>query len=225
MSKKIVFIGNSIVNGFPMSRGRSFPGLVRSAIKEGKTGFHTDVINKGVNGQTTSQILQRFEFDALTHGPAAVFIMTGTNDFIYREADPDGVMANLMKMARMAETAGAIPVFITPLPVHEKKAERMWMSGFGIDYSQVNGDIGKTSQMIQESGYLYVDAGSAWRAFMTGDAAEAESLVADGWETDLPLQEADAYLDGVHPTPDGYRFLAGVVIRWMEEHAEEIGLK
>jgi len=92
MKTKIVFIGNSIVNGFPLSRGRSFPGLIRAAVKAGEATFHADVINKGVNGETTAQILDRFEHDVLDHEPAVVVIMTGTNDFIYREADPVSCM-------------------------------------------------------------------------------------------------------------------------------------
>ena len=87
--KKFIFIGNSIVNGFPLSRGKSFPGRLRAAVKESRAGFQADIINKGENGNTTADILRRFERDVLRHEPAAVFIMTGTNDFIYREADPE----------------------------------------------------------------------------------------------------------------------------------------
>ena len=106
MKQKLVFIGNSIVNGFPMSRGRSFPGLIRAAVKAGETSFHADVINKGANGETTMDILRRFDHDVLDHEPRAVFILTGTNDFIYREADPAGCMENLSEMARMARECG-----------------------------------------------------------------------------------------------------------------------
>ena len=55
MKRKIIFIGNSIVNGFPYSRGKSFPGLVRAALKDGRAGFHAEIINKGNNGETTAQ--------------------------------------------------------------------------------------------------------------------------------------------------------------------------
>ena len=39
-----------------------------------------------------------------------------------------------------------------------------------------------------------------------------------------PLQ-GNAYLDGVHPTPEGYQFMADTVLAWIEEHAEELRLK
>jgi len=219
MKHKLVFIGNSIVNGFPVSRGRSFPGIVRAELKEkgiasGSERYYVDVINKGVNGETTMQILERFSQDVLEHAPAAVFIMTGTNDFIFREADPAGCMENLEKMARMAEEAGIVPVFMTPLAVDEEKAQRMWMAGVGIDYGKINEEIEVFSAMIQQSGRLYLDSGAAWKQFAAGQPLQEQ--------IGYPEHPGDAYMDGVHPTPEGYRFLAEVVIEWLSEHMGQL---
>ena len=218
MKNKLVFIGNSIVNGFPMSRGRSFPGLIRAAVKAGETSFHADVINKGANGETTADILRRFEHDVLDHQPRAVFIMTGTNDFIYREAGPTECMENLMQMAAMGRTCdgeaaaepGIVPVFLTPIAVDAEKASRMWMAGLGIDYGEINGQIKEFSDLIRESGELFIDTGAAWKGFVASPE-------------DQPLGSG-AYLDGVHPTPEGYAFLAETVLTWLEEHAGQLGL-
>lgn len=228
MKKKLVFIGNSIVNGFPMSRGRSFPGLVRAAIKNGETEFHADVINKGANGETTAQILGRFDHDVLAHEPAAVFILTGTNDFIFREADPEGCMENMAMMIQKAREHGIVPVLMTPISVHADKASRMWMPGLGIDYDQINDEIERFSEMLRGCGEMCLDTGKGWEAYISG----AECLPDGTAWTDLPLQEEaelparseDAYLDGVHPTAEGYRFLAGVVLKWIGEHTEKLGL-
>ena len=58
MRKKIIFIGNSIVAGYPWGKGKSFASVVRNVLKgegpEGlprpeyakQTGF--DIINKGI---------------------------------------------------------------------------------------------------------------------------------------------------------------------------------
>lgn len=269
MKNKLVFIGNSIVNGFPMSRGRSFPGLIRAAIKAGETSFHADVINKGANGETTSDILRRFEHDVLNHEPRAVFIMTGTNDFLYREAGPAGCMENLQRMAALArgEAAGEVaacagddceksactvgdaacavgspgesaasgepgilPVFLTPIAVDAEKAGRMWMAGLGIDYEEINRQIREFSDLIRASGERYIDTGAAWEEYIGAPAADAQPLD-PGSKTpaveaghDQPLG-GGAYLDGVHPTPEGYRFLADVVLNWLEEHAGPLGLR
>lgn len=228
MKNKLVFIGNSIVNGFPMSRGRSFPGLVRAALKEGvdaggKAPLYCDVINKGANGETTQDILNRYQHDVLDHAPQAVFILTGTNDFIYREADPEACMVNLEKMAGMAEDAGIVSVYLTPLEVNAEKASRMWMAGVGIDYDQVNGEIEAFSAMIRESGRLYIDTGKDFAAFAEGDADLSGLPLQE--ENELPASPDAAYVDGVHPTPEGYRFLAGTVLAWVTAHAAELGLQ
>lgn len=205
--KKVIFIGNSIVNGFPASRGKSFPGLIRAAVKSGGAGFLADVINKGNNGETTEDILARFEYDVLRHEPAAVFIMTGTNDFIYREADPEQAFANLERMAEAAQQQGIVPVYLTPIPVDEEKASRMWMAGIGIDYRTVNRQIDELSDRILASGRLAADTRSAFRDFI---AAQPVS--------------GDAYRDGVHPTAEGYQHLADAVSQWIRAHADQLGL-
>ena len=211
---KLVFIGNSIVNGFPFSRGRSFPGLIRSAINDGQTGFKADVINKGANGNTTDELLLRFDHDAIEHHPAAVFILTGTNDFIYGIGDPERTFANLEIMAGKAEAAGIIPVHMTPLSVDAPLAERKWMVGSGIDYLQVNRQIDELSEIIRKSGRLFIDTNIAYRQY-------ARTLE----EGSHPLKVPYAYRDGVHPTEQGYEYIAKVVTEWIENNADKINLK
>ena len=76
----------------------------------------------------------------------------------------------------------------------------------GIDYGQVNDEIDDFADRIRESGELVIDSCAAWDEYAQ------------------PLQ-GDAYLDGVHPTAEGYAFMADTVLAWLEEHAVELGLK
>ena len=209
MKKKIVFIGNSIVNGFPFSRGSSFPGLIRAAIKastagsneEASSSAHTpvsakatiaaDVINKGENGQTTRGILQRFAHDVLDHHPAAVFIMTGTNDFIYKESTPEIAFGNLEKMAGLAEDAGIVPVYMTPLEVDADLAGMMWMAGLGIDYEDVNRQTGELAKLIRGSGRLYVDTCIAYQQYALSRSTACEANGADNRPTTFEEQGSD----------------------------------
>lgn len=208
MKNRIVFIGNSIVNGFPMNRGRSFPGLIRADVKAGKTPFAADVVNKGVNGETTMDILRRFDHDVIDLEPAVVCIMTGTNDLIYGEAGPSECMEHLEEMAARARSHGIAPVFMTPLPVDAEKASRRWMAGLGIDYDGINRQIGELGELIRGSASLCMDVCKGWREHL--DELE---------------RTGDAYIDGVHPNPEGYRLLADIVTAWIGEHVEALGLK
>ena len=209
MRKKIVFIGNSIVAGYPWGKSKSFTGVLRRMLKDGtdgsgepiafakSTGF--DLINKGVNGDTTAGIAARFEQDVLLHEPDMVFFLTGANDFIYREADPEEAFANLQELAARADKREITTIYITPPPVDAGKAEYMWLAGCGVSYDAVNRDLENFSGMLRNSGRLFVDINQFYRDF-------AEEL----GDVDL------AYLDGVHPTPAGHEFIAGKILDLIE---------
>ena len=216
MKYKLIFIGNSIVAGYPWSKGKSFVGILRKTLKgEGplpqpsfakSTGF--DVINKGENGDTTAGISARYKYDVLDHNPDVIFILTGTNDFIYRDATPEDAFANLELMADQAQSCGAVPVYMTPLPVDAGKAEYMWMAGCGISYDAVNRDIDKVADMIRRSGKLFVDTHEFYMEYYKkiGDP-------------DL------VYLDGLHPMPAGHEYIAAEVLKFIEENMTKLGLR
>lgn len=206
MKYKMIFIGNSIVAGYPWSKGKSFTGFLRKSWTDNNIGL--DIINKGVNGDSTAGIRDRFNADVLAHDPDVVFFLTGTNDFIYRDATPAEAFANLEEMAALADDAGTVPVYITPLPVDAGKAEFMWLAGCGISYDAVNRDIAAFAKLIRESGRLFVDMTSLYRAY-------ADSL----GDPDL------AYLDGIHPMPDGQAFIAEEILKFIKENKASLGLK
>ena len=209
MRKKIIFIGNSIVAGYPWGKGKSFTGVLRRMLKDGvdgngepiafakSTGF--DLINKGVNGDTTSGIAARFEQDVLSHKPDMVFYHTGANDFIYREASPEEAFDNLESMAARSDAEGITTIYITPVPVDAGKAEYMWLAGCGVSYDAVNRDLERFSEMLRGSGRLFVDMNRLYRNF-----------IEEIGDVDL------AYLDGVHPTPAGHEFIAGKILELIE---------
>jgi len=210
MRKKVIFIGNSIVAGYPWGKGKSFTGVLRRILKDGdgdlagvpafakSTGF--DIINKGVNGDTTAGIAARFEADVLSHKPDIVFYLTGANDFIYREAGPEEAFNNLERLAKQADEIGAVSVYITPTPVDAGKAGYMWLAGCGISYDAVNRDLADFSEMLKDSGRPFVDMNRLYQDYI-------EEL----GDPDL------AYLDGVHPTPDGHVFMARQVLDVIEK--------
>ncbi len=200
MKKKLIFIGNSIVAGYPWGKGKSFVSLVRQSLKGDSDVLHCpsfakelgfDVINKGINGDTSAGILNRFEEDVVSKVPDMVLILTGTNDFIYRDADPQKAFSNLNRLAETADAAGITPVFITPLPVDAAQAECMWMAGLGVTYDAVNRDISLLSDLICESGRPYIDFNTI-----------------SGYE----------YLDGIHPMPDGHVLLAKQTLQFLTDY-------
>jgi lysophospholipase L1-like esterase len=102
--KRVVFYGDSITEMWPL--GTAFPGK--------------PYVNRGIGGQTTSQLLVRFRADVIALAPKAVVILAGTND-IAGNTGPislDDIAANFATMAELARAHGIRVVIASVLPVH-----------------------------------------------------------------------------------------------------------
>jgi acyl-CoA thioesterase-1 len=73
------------------------------------------VLNRGVNGQRTDEILERFQRDVILERPNYAIILAGVND-IYQGASSEVTKTNLLAMYQEAISAGIIPVAATVLP-------------------------------------------------------------------------------------------------------------
>ena len=101
---RVAFFGDSITDGWPI--GESFPGK--------------PYINRGIGGQTTSQMLVRFRQDVIDLSPKVVVILAGTND-IAGNSGPisnENIEANFASLAELAQANGIRVVFSSILPVH-----------------------------------------------------------------------------------------------------------
>lgn len=76
----MVFLGDSITQGWGDDLGGSFPGV--------------KVANRGISGDTTRGVLIRLKEDVLALDPVAVVLLIGTND-LEEKADPETIAANL----------------------------------------------------------------------------------------------------------------------------------
>ena len=101
---RVVFFGDSITDIWNLAE--SFPGK--------------PYINRGIGGQTTSQMLVRFRQDVINLQPKAVVVLAGTND-IAGNSGPivnDDIEANLASFAELARAHNIRVIFSSILPVH-----------------------------------------------------------------------------------------------------------
>lgn len=101
---RIVFFGDSITDGWPLEE--SFPGK--------------PYVNRGISGQTTSQMLVRFRQDVVNLQPKVVVILAGTND-IAGNSGPisnEDIEANYSDIAELAKANNINVVFSSILPVY-----------------------------------------------------------------------------------------------------------
>ena len=106
---RVVFFGDSITDIWKLDE--SFPGK--------------PYLNRGIGGQTTSQMLVRFRQDVISLQPKAVVILAGTNDVAGNtgKISNDDIEANYASFAELARAHGIKVIFSSILPVHNYTPE------------------------------------------------------------------------------------------------------
>jgi lysophospholipase L1-like esterase len=168
---RVVFMGDSITEGWAGANPKFFAG--------------TDNIDRGISGQTTSQMLVRFRQDVIGLKPAVVVILGGTNDI----AENGGITTlraiedNLQSMVELAQVhkirvvlASVLPTLDYPwrrglTPAPKIAAFNRWMVEF-----------------CRQHHLVYLDY---YSALATPDGAMKPGLS----------------IDGVHPTLAGYSIM------------------
>lgn len=105
--QRVVFIGNSITDGWARYFESQFPGK--------------PYVGRGIGGQTTPQMLVRFRQDVIDLDPAVVVILAGTNDIAGNTGPSTNEMiqGNLASMAELAKANGIRVVLSSILPASD----------------------------------------------------------------------------------------------------------
>ncbi|MEP6832191.1 MAG: SGNH/GDSL hydrolase family protein [Gemmatimonas sp.] len=105
--KRVVFMGNSITEGWAPLFVQLFPGK--------------PYVGRGISGQTTPQMLVRFRQDVIALKPAVVVILAGTNDIAGNTGPStlEMIEDNLASMSELAEANGIRVVLCSVLPVFD----------------------------------------------------------------------------------------------------------
>ena len=165
---RVIFFGDSLTELW----GSRIPGLQKN----------DDVINRGISGQTTAQMLVRFRADVINLKPHIVHLMMGTND-IAGNTGATSIARIQDAIASMAEQAQAngIRVVLAAIP----PAKILGWSP-GVDPVPSIREINKWIQRYaNQKGFTFVDYGPA---------------LTDGADGISPNLSAD----GVHPNAAGY---------------------
>jgi lysophospholipase L1-like esterase len=94
----LVFLGDSITQGWGDDFGGRFPGV--------------KVANRGISGDTTRGVLIRLQEDVLSLHPAGIVLLIGTND-LEEQAEPETVAANVkLILAELKRADPRMPVIL-----------------------------------------------------------------------------------------------------------------
>ena len=174
---EVVFMGNSITDNWAY--------------------FHPDFFSnhnfcgRGISGQTSAQMLVRFNDDVIDLHPKAVVIMAGTNDVAHNEywVSPERVVDNIVAMCNQAQANGIVPI-ISSIPPCSEFPWRKEIENPG----QTIVDINKSLKAYADAnGIIYLDYHSALADENLG----------------LPKTLSE---DGCHPNPDTYFIMENLVL-------------
>ena len=176
---RVVFMGDSITDFWRLNE--YFTGR--------------DFVNRGISGQTTTQMLGRFLQDVVALHPKVVLILAGTND-IARGIPANGIEDNLTMMGDLAKAHGIRPLFASVLPVsdyHKGEDSRyeMTLTHPTAVIQQINLWM---KDYCRREGFTFVD----YYAAMADTNGQ------------LPADQAD---DGLHPNAKGYRIMSPVALQ------------
>ena len=107
-SLKIVALGDSLTSGHRLPKSDAYPALLEKALEE--AGLPFDVVNHGVNGDTTAGGVRRLEA-ALDEKPQILIVAFGANDGLRGVPIPQ-VRANLAKIIETAQARGVAVLLV-----------------------------------------------------------------------------------------------------------------
>ena len=170
--------------------------LVGDSITEGWTEFNpkffqeNNMINRGISGQTTPQMLIRFKQDAVHLNPKIIIINGGTNDIWGNTgpSTPDMIIDNLCSMAEIAAKNDINVALSTILPVY-KYPERDDIIDPPKTIFLINSVL---LDYCKKNGLIFLD-------YYTPMVDDKKGL------------SSDYGTDGVHPNKDGYNVMENVV--------------
>jgi len=177
---RVVFIGDSITEGWKLET--SFPGK--------------PYVNRGISGQTSSQILLRFRQDAIDLHPRVVIILAGTND-IAGNTGPTTlrqIEGNLGSMAQLGR-ANHIAVVLCSVP----PSVRYWW------HPQLPNPAPRIAALNR-----WLEAYARQERIPYVNYYAAMKNAAGGFKPGLSA-------DGVHPTPAGYAVMAPLAQAGIDE--------
>ena len=170
---RVVFYGDSITDAWGNGKNAAtfFPGK--------------PYLDRGISGQTTPQMLIRFEQDVVALKPAAVVILAGTNDIAGNTGieTPEMIQNNFRAMAAIADANNIKLILSSTLPVDDYAWRR---------------------------GLLPADKVRALNTWMKDFCASNHCTYLDYYTalaTPGGAMKPGTSKDGVHPTADGYAIM------------------
>ena len=199
----VVALGDSVTVGVrrdgSVLADQTFVALLERELR--KTYPDARVINSGIGGNTSSQMLARLDQDVLWRHPQVTLVMTGLNDAEY--IDPGPVLRDeprvalnvfadtLRQIIRRVREAGGQVLLLTPNPMTGK-------------YPYASQGYYKEHD---------ISALESYAASIRSVALETHTDLVDVYAAWIQIPDYERFLpDGVHPNREGHRRIAELIL-------------
>jgi lysophospholipase L1-like esterase len=188
---RVVFLGDSITDYWKLPD--YFPGK--------------PYINRGIDGQTTPEMLVRFRQDVLALHPKVLVVLAGTNDIagVTGRTLNEDIEANYASMAELARAHRISMVFASVLPVHNYTHDAE--ESFALRPRDRILALNKwLKEYCAKNGFVYLD----YFSVLVDERGMLKRALAD---------------DGLHPTVAGYKIMATVAEKAIQKALVENGTR
>lgn len=189
---KIVCVGDSLTAGYGVSKKANWVSLL-------KENLNYEVINKGVNGDTSFGVLTRSFQDIIALKPDICIVLIGTNDFLMNRS-VENTLDNIKTLVKEMVENGILPVVAFPPKILPSLAKEKWCET--IDYQKVNDNLLKLRNLL-----LAFCSKNSYKAI---DLYEAFSSISEG-------NSYNYYLDGVHFNTRGHEIMYNLIVKVITE--------
>lgn len=195
---ELICLGDSITYGYGVRSAQRWTTLVGQALAY-------PVTNLGVSGDTTGGMLARLNAEVippLREKPLGmrptVLLMGGVNDIFYSGVDT-GARANMGAMVQQVLTAGGRCVMLSPLAVSFPTVTPEWQ------------------EVMRPSNNAVLEAYHQWLALFCRTFRVPYIELYDLLRDESGVPRPELYLDGLHPTAEGHRIMAGRIAAALEK--------
>ncbi|MCR5833027.1 MAG: SGNH/GDSL hydrolase family protein [Selenomonadaceae bacterium] len=187
---KFCALGDSITHG-----GGAISVPPSTALYNWETYCTMPIKNLGRSGDTTAEILDRFDSDVLPFSPEVLFIMAGVNDY-RSDISAWETIENLALIRNKCYANGIRPVFITPTPLNSDQIQKV-------------GFVEAPPYDWQERQRIICEWISKQDFFINVN----DKLVDANGNLNMTIS-----IDGLHPDADGKRVIGEAVDAWINSN-------
>lgn len=179
MNNKYIFLGDSLTFGYGVRPSENWVNLLKNNLK-------ISILNKGVNGSTTVDMLCRFKKDIIDNNPKTLFIMGGTNDLLSNRS-VNSIILNIETMIKEALIYDTKIIIGIPPTIISSDANKLFMKSDTYNYCEENLPLLKSELLNLCEKYSL-------------EHLDLYSLSCNNLKNDI-------FLDGIHLNPLGQKLI------------------